>query len=203
MPQDNYAIMFEQARQLFLTYDQSSIVAKTALSFDDETLYLPVLAQTVTICRADGTIRWPSGETLAPHDALTIYDYLCDAKPDRTLSGQFRPLTGFGHMFHTGLVEQSAPTPLELAIDQTPEAFRSACEALGGKPCPKGDIGYTLPLFPDLPVLLQFYHSDEDFPPQLRTFWDLNTLSWLRYETMHYAQGLILKRLSELMKLHN
>lgn len=201
--QDNYAIMLEQARQLFLTYDQSAIIAKTPLTFDETHLYLPVLGRTVSIHRSTGQPAWPSGAPLAPHDAMTVYDYLCDAKPDRHLSGQFRSLTGFGHQFHTGLVEQSQPTALERFIDTHPDAFRSACEALRGSPYPKGDIGCVLPLFPDFPVLLQFWHADEDFPPQLRFFFDSNALSWLRYETMHYARNLILSCLSALIDLPN
>ena len=206
--QDNYAIMADNTRKLFLTYDQSAILANIPLTHDESHFYLPVLDRTCRISRQTGHIFWSSPDgsweaSTSPNDAITLFDYLCDAKPDRRLSGEYRALTGFGHQFHTGLVENSAPTALECFIDAHPDAFRSACEALGGKPHPKGDIGYTLPLFQDFPVLLQFWHSDEDFPPQLRSFWDTNALSWLRYETMYYAQRLLLDRVSALMNLHN
>lgn len=206
--QDNYAIMADQTRKLFLTYDQSAILSNIPLQSDADYFYLPVLDRICRIDRKTGQICWSAADgswnaSTSPNDAITIFDYLCDARPGRQLSGEFRGLTGFAHMFHTGLVENSAPTALECFIDQHPDAFRSACEALGGRPYPKGDIGYTLPLFPDFPVLLQFWHSDEDFPPQLRSFWDTNALSWLRYETMHYALHLLLSRLSHLINLHN
>lgn len=205
---NNYAIMADNTRKLFLTYDQSEIISNIPLEYDPDFFCLPILDRTCRIDRKTGHIFWSSPDgtwtpSASPNDSITIFDYLCDAKPNRMLSGEFRGLTSFGHMFHTGLVEHSAPTPVEFFVDAHPDAFRAACGALGGKPYPKGDIGYTLPLFPDFPVLLQFWHSDEDFPPQLRSFWDANSLSWLRYETMHYAHRLLLDRLSHLMNLHN
>ena len=203
MPQDNYALMADQTRRLFLTYDQSAIIANIPLTADEDYFFLPVLDRTCRIDRATGHIHWssPAGwiPSVSPNDPITVFDYLCDAKPDRLLSGSFRALSGFGHMFHTGFNENAPPTALEHFIDTHPDCFRAACEALGGRPCARGDISYTLPLFPDLPVLVQFWHSDEDFPPQLRPFWDCNSLSWLRYETMYYAWGLIRARLDEQM----
>lgn len=205
---DNYAIMADNTRRLFLTYDQSAIIASIPLTYDPDFFYLPVLDRTCRIDRKTGRIFWPSSDgswviSTLHNDAITIFDYLCDASPSRTLSGEYRALAGFGHMFHTGLVEDAAPTELERFIDANPDTFRAACESLGGQPYPRGDIAYILPFFPDLPVVLQFWHSDEDFPPQLRSFWDTNSLSWLRYETMYYALGLLRSRLAQIMNLHN
>lgn len=204
MPQDNYALMADHTRRLFLTYDQSAIRSSIPLTADEEFFFLPVLDRTCRIDRKTGHIFWSAADgtwqvSTLPNDSISIFDYLCDAKPDRRLTGIYRPVSGFGHMFHTGLTENGPPSPLERYIDTHPQQFRSACEALGGRPYPRGDIGYTVPLFPDLPVLLQFWHSDEDFPPQLRPFWDSAALSWIRYETMYYAWGLILNRLKYLM----
>ncbi len=205
MPRNNYAQMAAQIRRLFLTYDQAQIAAKIPLTLDESFFYLPVLDRLCRIHRVTGDLSWQEGTRITsstdPTNAITIFDYLCDARPDRTLTGEFQGLTGFGHLFHTGLVENRPVTPLETFIDHHPHAFCQASLALGGTPYPRGDLGYQLPLFPDFPVVLQFYHSDEDFPPQLRSFWDGNSLSFLRYETMHYALRLIEARLEAKMGL--
>lgn len=203
MPQDNYALMADHTRRLFLTYDQAAILEKIPMNADPDYFYFPVLDRTCRIDRHTGHFFWSSPEGwlpgTSPNDPITIFDYLCDSRPDRRLSGEFQALASFGHMFHTGLQENAPPTRLEQFIDAHPEQFREACLRLGGTPYPKGDIGFTLPLFPDLPVLVQFWHSDEDFPPQLRPFWDRNSLQWIRYETMYYAWGMILDRLSAIV----
>lgn len=198
---DNYAIMADNTRKLFLTYDQSQLLANIPMTHDEAFFYLPILSVPCRVHRQTGQIDWQTADgwarSTSPNDAIALFDYLCDAKPGRILAGEFRAVTGFGHQFHTSLAEPETATPLERYIDAHPDEYRAACEALGGKPHPMGDIGYTLMLFPDLPVLLQFWHSDEDFPAQLRIFWDGNSLDWLRYETMYYAQGIIRSRLAE------
>ena len=126
---------------------------------------------------------------------MTIFDYLCDSRRDRCLSGEFIAMANFGHQFHSGLLESGAPSALERRADQDLPGFCRACRALGGEPVTGGDAGFRLRFFPDLPVVLRFWASDEEFPAQLRFYWDKNTLFYLRYETMYYALGILQSRL--------
>ena len=197
---DNYAITAEEARKRFLTYDLSKIISKTPLRHDEDYLYLQVLDRTCRIAKTTGRMAWsaPDGweKTSQFHDVLTIFDYLCDGKEGRVPSGQMKSMASFGRLFHTGLLEEGQPSELEKFIDTHPENFKKACLALGGSLFPTGDLAYTLHLFPDLPMTVQFWHSDEDFPPQLRYLWDANAEDFIRYETMYYALGILHSRLS-------
>ena len=47
--------------------------------------------------------------------------------------------------------------------------------------------------------MVQLWHGDEEFPPNLRLLWDENTLRYLRYETTWYAAGLLMQRIRERM----
>ena len=196
---DNYQIQAQRARQRFLTYDQQQIIAKSPLTFDDDYLYLPVLDRTCMIRRQTGELFWQAGVVCTPShdpsDAMTIFDYLCDSRRDRCLSGEFIAMANFGHQFHSGLLESGAPSALERRADQDLPGFCRACRALGGEPVTGGDAGFQLRFFPDLPVVLRFWASDEEFPAQLRFYWDKNTLFYLRYETMYYALGILQSRL--------
>ena len=197
---DNYAITAEEARKRFLTYDLAKIISKTPLTQDACFLYLTVLDRTCRIEKNTGKLAWstPDGweETAAFSDVLTIFDYLCDAKENRRPTGEMKSMASFGKLFHSGLLEDSAPDELEKTIDLHPEAFQFACEKLGGTPYFTGDLAYTFQFFPDLPMTVQFWHSDADFPPQLRWLWDASTDDFIRYETMFYALGIIRSRLS-------
>ena len=51
------------------------------------------------------------------------------------------------------------------------------------------DMGYAIEVMDGLKVALQFWHSDEEFPAQIRYFWDENALQYIRYETMYFAVG--------------
>ena len=63
-----------------------------------------------------------------------------------------------------------------------------ACEKLGGVPVGKADVGYQLQLFEFLPVRLNFWNSDEEFPASLRLLWDFNLLDFMHYETCKEAR---------------
>lgn len=196
---DNYALQAESARLRFLTYDQSAMPVEK----DEKFLYLSFCGLPYRISRSDGHIFRREAGIWLPADShgevLTIFDYLCDAKPGRSPSGRFVSMSSLGGHVHTGLASGSGP--LEKAIDTDPAAFCRACESLGGTCAPGGDLCFDLKLFPDLPIRLRFWHADEEFPPALDFLWDENTLNFLRYETIWYAAGVLCRQIAMSLKL--
>lgn len=199
---DNYAIQAEHARKLFLTYSQEAIISNAPIEYDEDWLYLKLLNQPLRIDRLTGRMfRRKDGVWISAGshgEVLTVFDYLCDARPERTLTGQWMTTAALGKHVHTNLFD-SGPSALETAIERDPDRFRRACEALGGVSAEGGDICFTMPLFPDLPILVRFWHADEEFPPVLDVLWDGGTLQYLRYETLYYALGILRGRLAELL----
>ena len=196
---DNYALQAEDARLRFLTYDQAAM----PVPMDDDFLHLRFCGSDYRICRADGHIfrraqdRWQRADSHG--EVLTIFDYLCDAKPGRTAAGVFVSMASLGSHVHTGLASGSGP--LERAIDADPGFFRRVCLDLGGQESTGGDLSFDLFLFPDLPVRLRFWHADEEFPPKLDLLWDKNALYFLRYETLWYAAGVLRRQIAHKMGL--
>ena len=197
---DNYALQAAAARRRCLTYDQDALIRKFHLQADKDRLYWTLLSRPYRIGRQDGRLEKKIGDAWVPADShgeiMTLFDILCDAADNRSLSGQFQLMENFGHGFHRSLAEDH-PSPEVLLFDREPEVFIRGCEAMGGVKAGRGDLSYRTELADGLPVLLEFWHSDEDFPPQLKFFWDLNSLQYLKYETMWYAAGLILERITE------
>lgn len=197
---DNYAIQAQAARERFLTYDQDTIIRKFRLKFDERHLYTTMLSTPYRVSRATGDLeklegdRWVDANTHA--EVLALFDLLCDAREDRHLSGRFVATQNFGHLFHRGLVEDTED-PQAARLDRDPERLHRACRDLGGTPLPFADIAYRVELFDGLPIAIHFWHSDEEFPAQLRFQWDANTPQYIRYETMYYVLGLLRRRLAE------
>ena len=82
------------------------------------------------------------------------------------------------------------------------DAVKKACVSIGGilKPAlASADITAEIPAFSFFPVLLQFWESDEEFPPQIKILWDDQTMRYLNFETTYYLQGDLLKRLQEIL----
>ena len=199
---DNYALQAAQARQRFLSYDQQALIRKLGLEADDRYLYFHLLSQPWRICRQSGLTerctdsRWT--EAGSHSQVMTALDLLCDSREDRFLSGRWKNMSAFGLLFHQNLLEGRRDLWAD-RFEADPEGFRRACEALKGKPFPTGDIAYAIELFDGLPVLIQLWFGDEEFPAGLRFLWDENSLMYIKYETMYFARGLLLHRIAEYM----
>ena len=199
---DNYRIQLQQAQQRFLTYDQDALIQKQKLKADPDYLYATMLSRQYRISRTTGTLEslvcgsWSDANSFA--EVMILLDFLCDSAEIRYLSGQWKNMRDFGLMFHQNLLE-NAHDPWAELFGSNPDAFCRACEALGGTPLAMGDISYGIELFDGLTIAVQLWFGDEEFPANLRFLWDENATMYIRYETMHYARGLLLNRIRDSM----
>ena len=198
---DNYRIQLEQAKRMFLQYDQEKLIQKLALSGDNAYLYPVMLGSRYRICRKTGDFQrlrgasWVDANTHS--EVMTLLDLICDSREDRFLSNRWKDMVAFGHMFHSGLQEVD---PWALRFQEDPEGLQRACLALGGKAFPNGDVAYEMELFDGLSIVLQLWLGEEEFPPRLRLLWDENALMYIKYETMYFAKALLLTRIWEHMQ---
>ena len=199
---DNYLIQARQAKDRFLTYDQQKLVEKFGLEQDEEYLYVKLLGRTYRISKTTGDMEyreegcWQDGNRY--EEVMTILDLVCDSREDRWLTGRWKSHQAFGLQFHRNLLEEQRD-PLAERFDRDPEGLRRAMAALGGREIPGGDIGMAVELFDGLEIGVLFWHGDEEFSPRLRFLMDENAMMYFRYETSHFAMGLLRRRLLECM----
>ena len=199
---NNYFTQMQQAKKHFLTYDQEKLIRKLRLMADPEFLYTVLFSEHYRISRKTGDVERMEGNTWvdANHfeEVMTLLDIICDSREDRFVSGRWKSMRDFGLMFHQNLLE-NRKDPWACLFQQRQAAFCSACEALHGKRLTNGDIAYSMEVCDGLPLMLQLWFGDDEFPPNLRILWDENALMYLRYETMYFAKGLLLDKLKEKM----
>lgn len=199
---DNYQIQAQQAKQHFLRYDQQKLIEKLKLGHDETYLYVKFLCQPYRINRKTADIQrqekgqWIDGNSY--EEVMTLLDLICDSREDRYLACRWKNMQSFGLMFHQNLLENKAD-PYALRFEADTEGFRRACLALSGTELPHGDAAYAIEVFDGLQIALQLWLGDEEFPPNLRFLWDENALMYIKYETMYFAKGLLLRRLIENM----
>ena len=127
-----------------------------------------------------------------------IYDLLCDSKEGCQASGDFinlrslSSIQGSAKSLGDGLFHGK-----DKVFDHKEDFLSKICEKLGGKKAGKGDVAYEIPLFDFLKCRIQFWNSDEDFDAQLQILMDKNILDFIRYETVWYAVGHLMRRLTE------
>ena len=199
----NYEITKRRVQGEFLKYDQEKMIRKFDLEAEENYLYIHFIGHLYRICRKTGYLEW-SEDGFATciegdfNEALTIYDLLCDSKDDCKASGDYINLQSLSVLQSSskklgeGLFEGK-----EKLFDHKEELLCKICEKLGGIKAGKGDVAYEIPLFEFVSCRIQFWNSDEEFEAQLQVFLDKNILDFIRYETVWYAVGHLLKRLTE------
>ena len=195
---DNYELSRERAQAYFVKFDQDSLIGRWGLEHDAASLFVTFFGKTYAICRKTGAVTC-GGVQAGFEETLTIFDLLCHEGQSKTVSGRFAPVNSLKGAAKGAGVETDFYRRHADAFDRAPEAFRTACLALGGTPVSMGDLGFRFTLFQSLDVILKFYHADEDFPASITLLWDENLLDFMFYETVFYAAGSLLKTIEQQM----
>ena len=197
----NYDITQIRAEEAFLRYDQETMIEKFGLDHDRAYLYIRFLSCTYRVSRTTGCVeRLPEQVRAGFNEAMTIFDVLCESKPDCRLSGEFVRVNDLDGVPKTTYLGSSLFDGSAKVFTHRTSALRAACERLGGTPGTVGDVSCQLPMFDFLPVTLQFWDADDEFDPVLKIMWDRRTLDFMRYETTWYAAGHLISRLTELIQ---
>lgn len=202
----NYEITRHRVQSDFLKYDQEKMIQKFALKNDKDYLYIKFIGHFYRIDRHTGYLEWSEDgfKTCIEGDfneALTIYDLLCDSKDHCQASGAFVNLQSLSTIqSSTKKLGEGLFDGKDKLFDHKEELLCRGCEKLGGIKAGKGDVAYEIPLFEYVSCRIQFWNSDDEFEAQLQIFMDKNILDFIRYETVWYATGHLMKRLTEEME---
>lgn len=202
----NYEKMKIQVREDFLRYDQEEIIQKTHVEYDESYFYITFVSRLYRINRKNGQVCWSEDDFVTEQDAdynevMTIYDVLCYSKSGCKTAGEFVNMGSLSRIQGgTQKLGDGFFHKLEKTFEHKLQELAAACELLGGQPYGKGDVAYKLPLFDFMPMMFQFWDSDEEFPPSLQLFLDKNILDFMHYETVWFAMGHVLARLEDEMR---
>ncbi len=201
----NYEKMKEQMQLKFLEYDQERMIKKFQLKSDEEYIYIRFVGQDYRINRSCGLVEgsddgFQNCKKADYNEAMSIYDVLCYSKEDCCLSGHFCGPNQLKGTVKSASVGSALYYHESRYFDHKTESFCRACERLGGVKEKVGDVAYLLHPFEFLPMMLQFWNSDEDFPANLKVMWDENVIDFVHYETTYFILGHVLRRIKEIME---
>ena len=193
---DNYEIARDRAQKYFLRFDQSAIIQRWKLKHDDAFLYVDFAGRHYKICRKTGqVVRIEDGTQAGFSQVLSIFDFLCHEGSSAFLSGRYAPVNSLRNAPINGGVDTNFHCKTAQLWDKDPDGFRVACTQLGGIPMELGDIGFRIPVFGEISVVVKFYRSDDEFPAGLTLLWDENLLQFLNYETVFYVADVVLQEI--------
>lgn len=202
MEVSNYIKMRDQMQERFLTYDQKEIEGKYGFAFDDDYFYVPYLFEEWRVNRHTGVVEGSKDHFLHVHqgsfnETLTIFDLLCCGKKEIVLAGTYARTNSLKGTIKGRTIASGIHDSRAARYDGNVERLKKACVSLDGKPYSPGDAAFVFHVFPFLPLVFQFWESDEEFPSVLKFMWDENVLDYLRFETLYYVMGDFLDALDQ------
>lgn len=193
-PVNNYAVMVERARRLFLTHDQAAMCARLGITPTDEAIPVRFLGTMHRVRRGDGAVLDARGERASFNAAMAIYDALARSNAP-ALSGELVPTAALHGIRGAHAVHEDLNAPAAQRFAGHADALRRALLARGGRPGPGGDVSYLIDVFDFFPVCVRFWDADDEFPASLQFLWDANALDFLYYETLWYVMDELIGQL--------
>ena len=201
----NYKIMRNQMRGEFVKYNQEKMIKKFSLRNDEDYIYIEFMRREYRIDRKTGVVEWSedhfsTGVEADYNESMTIYDILCYSKEDCRLSGNYCPVNMLKGTVKSGSVGSNLFQKSADGFNRKLKELETVCGIFGEKVDLSGDVAAKLYPFPFLPVILQFWEADEEFPANLKFMFDENILDYMHFETIFFMMGHIVRRIQEMMK---
>jgi len=157
------------------------LAERSGVSYDQEQqrFSLALLGAPLWVTYPDFQVALSEGVSLPPFkQALVLYYFL---HSDGVLPARrwisFADLPE-GRIYATAFQGYTGDR-LARAFGNDLQAFRSACEHVGGQPLQLGDIAYRFVALPRLEVAIVYYQGDDEFPPTSRVLFDAHAGHYL------------------------
>lgn len=194
---DNYEIQKEAAKKYFLKFDQEELIRKYDLECDADHLYVDFVGERYEIDRKTAEVLGQNGPGDF-HVVLSVFDLLCHNENSPEQTGTWAPVNSLKGRPAIG-VDTKLQNHYAVEFDKDKEGFAKACRMLGGKEVALGDIGFEIPVFYGMSVIIKFYESDDEFPAQATVLWDEDALNYVYYETTFYIVNHIFDKIRQKM----
>ena len=203
----NYEIMRDQMRGEFVKYNQEKMIKKFSLRNDEGYIYIEFMLREYRIDRKTGVVEWSENGFSTSveadyNESMTIYDILCYSKNDCSLSGNYCPVNMLKGTVKSSGVGSNMFQKAADGFNGKRKELETVCDILGEKLELKGDVAVKLYPFTFLPVIIQYWEADEEFPANLKFMFDENILDYMHFETIFFMMGHIVKRIQEMMKIN-
>ena len=168
-------VPFAHYEELFRGMDAAEAAARTGAKWDGKEFYVNLLGREYAISHPEYAIRAVDGGGIPPLPTQTfILRYLLEGKAVAWCGTwkTFREMP-WGEMYikpYTGRVLTRAAFTFSFKLD----AFRAACEKMGGVKLPHGDAGYQFELLDGYHIQILIWQGDDEFPPNAQVIYSDN-----------------------------
>jgi len=173
------------------------VAARAAAAYDaDAQAYrVPLLNGELCVALSEKRVLGPDGP-VGFEATLLLLQYLLSAR-DIALVGEWADPKSLSYGDFFFRPPHDLPTErLEQAYGSSVEAFRSAAEALGGRPLEMGDAAYEFRVVPRVPIAVVLWRADDEFPARAHFLFDRSADRQLPVDALWVLCILLVKRLA-------
>lgn len=183
----------------FQALDPAAAAARCGVVFDGEAFSLCLLGR-------EYRLAFPSG-AIAPDAPTKTQTFLMR----RLTDGRSAPFRGsfltfrempWGELYIKPFTGRCL-TRAAFSFGAKLSAFAAACEAMGAKKLPYGDVGYEFELLPDFRMRLLVWAGDDEFPPNAQLLFSDNFIDGFAAEDRVVAGDLLITAIKERMTSHD
>lgn len=185
--QSNYDKVIEEWRLRFLKMDQEVLIEKFQLETDDRAVYLTYFNHKMRIDRFTGVITYveESQKIAGFNTCMDIYNLFHYSIDIPVASGMLVPFREVKRVYpFEAAYKRTVLKTLQETFSGHVKELKKACEKLGGKPLPQGDVGYQLSVYPFLDMAVYFWDADDEFEAQANLLFDSNITDFLHEENV-------------------
>lgn len=190
--------MFAVARERLQRHGPAQIARDAVIRYDGRSFELPTLGDRIHIAYPECVPDVP----MEHWHLLTILHSL-DLADGAPLAGTYKPFAAMKDgMVRGGGFDQDAQRRLaEMLRGRGAEDLRAACEAMGGQIVPsRADLSAILSFLPKVPLLLNVWFEDDEFPTSGKLMPDANADHYLTIEDAVTVGDVVLSRLQRAMR---
>ena len=168
-------VPFAHYEELFKKLNPADAVERLGVEWDGKEFYVNLLRREYAVSHPECVIRALDGGTLPPLPVQTfLLRYLMESR-SVAWSGAWKTFREmpWGEMYikpYTGRVLTRAAFTFGFKLD----AFRAACEKIGGEPVKHGDAGYQFKLIGNYQMQILVWEGDDEFPPSAQILYSDN-----------------------------
>lgn len=190
----NHEITKNNTKRLFLTYDQKKMIKKWELKHDENYLYINFVGNPYRINRHTGDVDLTDREgnfitEAGFSETLTIFDLLCYSKDDCFPAGKYCSVYSLKGIAFTAGPGKGMFDKYGQIINNNRQILTILADEIGAEETDGADISYKFNVFDFMPAIMRFWESDDEFPAELKFYWDENILMYMHFETVFYVMS--------------
>lgn len=186
---DDYTAAFELAASQLSAKDPAQVAELAGAELAPDGLRLNFVGQDILVGLDPVTVTIPDGPEVSLTDQVLVLHYLNTAD-GRPVTGEwiaYREIPG-AQSYHAAFYKR-AMAPLKSGFGEKPDLLPELAKIYNARPGEGGDASVIVQAFPRVPLMLQVWAGDEDFPAEAVILLDKSVAGYLSAEDVAWVGG--------------